>query len=94
MLHIEWTSPALRDLRDAGEFITRNNRNAADALAKRIIDAVEHLLEYPMIGRSGRVLGTREFVLSGTPFIIVYRKKVSAIQILRILHHARKWPSG
>ncbi|QWR77783.1 type II toxin-antitoxin system RelE/ParE family toxin [Candidatus Magnetomonas plexicatena] len=92
MLHIEWTSLALRDIRDAGEFIAMNNRNAADLVAKRIIDAVEYLREYPMIGRSGRVLGTRELVISGTPFIVVYRKNVSAIQILRILHHARKWP--
>jgi toxin ParE1/3/4 len=93
-VHIEWASPVLRDIRDAGEFIAANNRNAADVVAERIIDVVEHLLEYPMMGRSGRVSGTRELVISGTPFIVVYRKrkKVPAIEILRVLHHARKWP--
>jgi plasmid stabilization system protein ParE len=30
--------------------------------------------------------------VSGTPFIIVYRVRFDSIQVLRVLHHARKWP--
>lgn len=37
-------------------------------------------------GRIGRVDGTREWVLSGTPYIAVYRLSGSVIEVLRILH--------
>jgi toxin ParE1/3/4 len=37
-------------------------------------------------GRVGRVDGTREWVLAGTPYITVYRLKVDFIEVLRVLH--------
>jgi toxin ParE1/3/4 len=43
-------------------------------------------------GRAGRVPGTRELVIAGTPFIIPYRVAENTIQILRVLHGKRKWP--
>jgi toxin ParE1/3/4 len=47
---------------------------------------------YPQLGRPGRVKGTRELIISGSPFIAVYRVKKTRIEILRILHWARRWP--
>jgi toxin ParE1/3/4 len=40
-------------------------------------------------GRTGRVAGTREWVLTGTAYIAVYRHKGTAIEVLRILHGAQ-----
>jgi len=37
-------------------------------------------------GRAGRIEGTREWVLAGTPYIVVYRLSGSVIEVLRILH--------
>jgi toxin ParE1/3/4 len=37
-------------------------------------------------GRAGRVDGTREWVLSGTPYIVVYRLTDDFIEVLRVLH--------
>ncbi|PIW88418.1 MAG: type II toxin-antitoxin system mRNA interferase toxin, RelE/StbE family, partial [Nitrospirae bacterium CG_4_8_14_3_um_filter_44_28] len=42
---------------------------------------------------TGRVEGTRELVISGLPYIIPYRVKNNTIEILRVLHAARKWPT-
>jgi toxin ParE1/3/4 len=42
----------------------------------------------PDRGRSGRIAGTREFVIA--PFILVYR--IKAVEILRIYHSAQDWP--
>ncbi len=89
---LDWTASALHDLRDAGEFIANDNPKAARDMAVRVREAVEYLLEHPNLGRSGRIRGTRELVISGTPFIIVYRIRYQSIQMLRVLHHARKWP--
>ena len=40
-------------------------------------------------GRVGRVEGTREWVLAGTPYIAVYRLRGEVIEVLRILHGAQ-----
>jgi toxin ParE1/3/4 len=91
--HIEWTLSAIGDLRQAGEFISLDNPDAALRMAERVKEAIEALTDFPHIGRPGRVPNTKELVISGTPFIATYRVKQGAVQILRILHHSRKWPS-
>jgi addiction module RelE/StbE family toxin len=90
-VHLEWTLPALRDIKEAGDFIAVDNPQTAERTAERVREAVEYLLDHPTMGRTGRVSGTRELVISGTPFIVVYRIAVPSVQILRVLHHARKW---
>jgi len=57
-----------------------------------IISAVERLDTLPGLGRVGRVEGTRELVVDGTPYIVPYRQKGERIEILRIYHSARQWP--
>ena len=93
-MHLKWTRPAINDLKDAGEFIALDSPQAAERMAERVKEAVEYLTEFPNMGRPGRMPETRELIVSGTPFIIVYRIKVPAIEILRVLHHARKWPAS
>ena len=44
------------------------------------------------MGRQGRIDNTRELVIGNTPYIVIYRIKNDAIEILRILHSARKFP--
>jgi len=89
---IEWSRPALNDLISAGEYIAKDNPGAAKRMADRVQEAVENLIDNPSIGKPGRLERTREFVVTGTPFIVVYWLKEGTIQILRILHHAQKWP--
>ena len=51
------------------------------------------LLQHPKMGRAGRVKGTRELVISRTPFIAVYRLKgTKRIEIIRLLHGSQQWP--
>lgn len=56
------------------------------------IKAVEQLREYPALGLSGRVAGARELVIPAKPYIVPYRVKGGAIEILGVLHAAREWP--
>jgi toxin ParE1/3/4 len=79
---------ALGDLQEAGEFIAEDNLEAARKMAERVQEAVENLIEHPNLGRPGRVPGTRELVVSGTPFIVVYWVRGAAAQVLRVLHHS------
>ncbi len=92
MRKIEWAGPALHDLVAAGDSIAQENPEAAQRMASRVQEAVEHLREHPNLGRPGRLSDTKELVVSGTPFIAVYWIKQGGIQILRLLHHAQRWP--
>ena len=36
--------------------------------------------------------GTRELLVPGTPFILIYAVDQERLIILRVIHGARKWP--
>jgi plasmid stabilization system protein ParE len=61
-------------------------------MIERIRDAVSRLARFPASGRPGRVAGTRELVIAGTPYIVPYRVTGDAVQIITILHGAQRWP--
>jgi toxin ParE1/3/4 len=74
-------------------YIEKDNPSAAQRIALHIIHNVEILLPAsPEMGRPGRVPGTRELVIPRTPLIVPYRLHDNTIQILRVLHGARRWP--
>jgi toxin ParE1/3/4 len=91
-MKIRWVRLAWVDLEEAVSFIARDNPAAARKMAKRIWEAARLLAEHPGAGRAGRVPGTRELIIGGTPFILPYRVKDNTVQILRVLHSSRKWP--
>ena len=93
-MRLEWTLQALGDLRETAAFINRDNPSAAARIADRIQTAAEILLDHPHLGRPGRRQLTRAMVVSGTPLIIIYWVQGGAVQILRVLHHSRKWPAA
>ena len=88
-----WSAEAIDDLIALRAYIDDVDNAAAQRIALRIIDTVEKLLsENADIGRPGRVPGTRELVIAKTPFIVPYRLQGETLQILRVLHGARRWP--
>jgi toxin ParE1/3/4 len=78
-------------LSEAREYIAIDAPAAADRQIERIEMSVHQLRSFPMMGRSGMRAGTREFAVPGTPYILVYRVKEEAVQILAVLHGARNW---
>jgi len=90
-LKLRWTRPALADLIEAQNYIAQDNPTAAQALAERVWGAAKNLCDHPGMGRIGHVAGTREWVVSDTPYIIVYRVKDESVEILRVWHGRRNW---
>jgi toxin ParE1/3/4 len=76
------------------DYIAQDNPLAAITQDEEIERQTNLLTAQPEMGRIGRVKGTRELVISQTPFIVVYRIAVQCkrIEILRFLHGAQKWP--
>lgn len=94
-MRIVWAPQALGDLHDVHAYIAQDDPDAAKAVVERIISLVESRLSAtPHMGRPGRVEGTRELVVAGTPFIVPYRVRARTIEILRVYHASRRWPSA
>ena len=91
-MKIRWTDGAVEDLQSADEYIASDNEKAAAETVDRIVSAVETLEQFPQMGRTGRVAGTRELVVTGTLFIVAYRSERDTVQVLAVLYAARKWP--
>ena len=93
-MKILWTRLAIADMDAAHDHIAEENPSAAAGVLERIKKSVAMLLRHPRLGRAGRVVGTRELVVSGTPFVIPYRIKTGRIEILAVIHSARSWPES
>jgi toxin ParE1/3/4 len=92
-MEIIWRRIALNDLEGIRRYIAQENPMAGTRIRTRIRNAVEQLTDHPHLGRPGRVEGTRELVVAGTPFIVVYRVLEDRLRILSVIHGARRWPN-
>jgi toxin ParE1/3/4 len=91
---IVWTKLALSDLDQAYDYFAAGRPGVAKAIIDRIEAAVATLSIHPEIGRPGRVSPTRELYVLGTPFILVYRNRKVRLEILALIHGARRWPES
>jgi toxin ParE1/3/4 len=93
-MRVRWTRRSIRSLEALAEYIAKDRPSAAARMVERIRDTVDHLAENPDLGRVGRVPGTRELIVGGTPFIVPYRIREDVIEIISIFHAARRWPDS
>jgi toxin ParE1/3/4 len=91
-MRVVWSRRAIRHLIQLREYIARDSEKSAGAVAKRILDAVEVLQEHTDMGRPGRLLGTRELVVSGTPYVIPYRVRRDQLELIAVFHGRQRWP--
>jgi toxin ParE1/3/4 len=89
---IRWTEHASVDVVGIARWIAAEDSAAAERVADAIFAAVTRLEEFPLSGRAGRVPDTRELVVHGLPYLIVYRVETPSVAILRVLHGAMQWP--
>lgn len=91
---LRWLPKALDDLDMLLDYIAIDSLLAAEKQPYEVDTQVANLVQYPKLGRLGRKQGTRELVINRTSFIVVYvhDEEKQAVQIIRILHGAQKWP--
>tara|TARA_R100000322_G_scaffold66301_1_gene41572 strand:+ start:3182 stop:3475 length:294 start_codon:yes stop_codon:yes gene_type:complete len=87
-----WSAFALSDRDGIFTHIEADNPRAAIAVDERIAASARRLVDFPESGRPGRVAGTRELVITGTPYVAAYAVTTESIRILRVLHGAQRWP--
>ncbi len=92
---IDFTKPAIVDLGELVEFISRDNPSAAEQTGYAIIEKAEKLNNFPFLGRvvpEFKIETIREIIYR--PYRIVYRvrEEQKMIEILRVWHAARGTP--
>jgi toxin ParE1/3/4 len=90
---LRWLRRAELRLEEIADRIAQENPAAAYDMTLRLRRAGNSLADMPYIGRTGRVAGTRELVVVGTPYLIAYRVRETEIQILHVLHGRQQWPN-
>lgn len=91
-MRLAWSPYALSDRDNIFTYIEAQNPRAAVQVDERISTTIYRLLDFPESGRPGRVAGTRELVIPGTPYIAAYILATDIVRVLRILHGAQMWP--
>ena len=89
---IIWLPQAAQDLQEISDYISQSSPAYADSMIARIIDAVEGLEQFPLMGQrvlDVRVKGVELRELSARPYRIIYRIKDERVVVLAIVHGAR-----
>ncbi|WP_339896557.1 type II toxin-antitoxin system RelE/ParE family toxin [uncultured Gilvimarinus sp.] len=95
-MQLKWTDLAAQDLEKIESYIAQESSlTIAIDVVLSIINTAELILpRHPQAGRQGRVKSTRELVIDGLPFLLVYREAASRIDVLRVLHSSQQWPTA
>lgn len=92
-MKLQWTRAAVGDLAEIRNTIELDRPEVAEGIAKLILESVSRIRQYPDVGKIGRMKGTHELVVPRSPYVLVYRRFRTSVQILRVLHGRRKWPN-
>ena len=85
-MRVRWVRESTSDLTRIRAYIAQDSERAAEYVRLRIVDAVKKLEGLPHLGRPGRREGTRQLVVAGLSYIIVYRLGDGELVILGIFH--------
>lgn len=89
---VKWTKTAIHSLAKIVEYIEQDNPSRAISFVQEIRQKTNLLAEFPGVGRAGRVIGTRELVAHKN-YVVAYRMRGEHVEILRVQHVAKRWPS-
>ena len=87
-----WRPAAIADRKSITAYITQDKPQAAIEMGDMLMDKANQLDQHPMLGRVGRVKGTRELVAHPN-YILIYRLVGGVAEVLRVKHSAQQWPS-
>lgn len=90
-MRVVWTPEAQQDRADVWDYIAADNPQAAARMDELFSDAVGRLARHSMLGRPGKVPGTRELIPHES-YRVVYEIDGETVWILTLIHTGRQWP--
>jgi toxin ParE1/3/4 len=91
-VRISWTTGAIRQLDRIHAFYAELAPHAAAKLYQKIQAATQRLEMFPESGRLSSDGAFREVIVPGCDFIVAYRVKDDAVEIIRVYHARRMLP--
>ena len=91
-MDIIWSRRAIRAVENIADYIAQDDPQAAYNVTEAIRRSVLSLADFPQMGRTGRITGTREIVVTGLPYFIPYRIRGNRVEILDVIHTSRRFP--
>ena len=87
-----WTKAALADLTRLIDYLTqKTDKEFGTTIGHRILKSVKALHVFPAMGKPSKAPGTRELIIKGLPYLVVYRVTQSKqVEILRLWHMAQE----
>ncbi len=86
-----WSEQARQEWTEHYRFYFARNPDAARRMRQLVMEGARRLRDYPKIGRPGRVQGSRELVIGGTPFLLVYDENPARVEIVHVYHGRQNW---
>jgi len=90
-MKIRYRLDAIADFAQIHSHIAEDNPAAARLIIGRIEHSITRLTRFPESGRIGVVTGTRELVVPGLPYIVVYLIVEKFIDFVAVVHAAQDW---
>ena len=88
-MRLEWLPAALADRDAIYDYIKADSRRAAIHVDDLIEQQADRLIDHPHRGRIGRLPQTRELVILGAPYVVVYQVGADHVLVLRVFHAAQ-----
>lgn len=88
------TIRSLQTLSEVLEYYEAQQKGLGGRFMRYYDAQIERLRDMPNVGRVGRVFGTRELVMQDFPFLLVYRVRKEYLEIINLMHQAKKYPLG
>jgi toxin ParE1/3/4 len=90
-VRVVWTPEAEQDRDDVWDYIATDSVAAAARMDELFSDVVAQLADFPLMGRAGKIAGTRELIPHES-YRLVYEVEGEIIWVLALVHTARMWP--
>jgi toxin ParE1/3/4 len=88
---LQWRPLGVADRVAIMDYIAQDNPAAAIDLDDEFEAKAEQARQRPTLYKPGRIKGTREIVVRPN-YVIVYRVAGDAVEVLRVLNAAQRWP--
>jgi addiction module RelE/StbE family toxin len=90
-MRLVFDTKAIADFESIRQFISHENPRAADTVLEHLLAAALKLVAFPGMGREGEEAGTREFVVRGLPYLMIYKvdTRLDELVIVAVHHTSR-----
>ncbi|MBK6284787.1 MAG: type II toxin-antitoxin system RelE/ParE family toxin [Draconibacterium sp.] len=91
MVKVVWTQRALDDLKDIGDYISKDSFKYAKITLEKLVETASIIENYPLLGRFVPEINDKTIreIIKGNYRVIYQIRKETSIFILTVFHSAR-----